>query len=231
MTCARASAQRTLFWVAGLLAIATSLAVPFLLLDVHARAHVIDSYEFDPFGPLVAIAIASSAICIAMRPRRGFHAFAGALVALLLVVSFWVNPVMNESRSARGFIERVEAAADPSAPLGFVAFKEQYLLNVTRPVVHFGHARWREGDQEAMDAGRWMSGSPERQLVVNQAALAVCFRRAESTPLGSANRIQWYLVRGAVEPGCIRRGKPDLAHFYNPPTAKSVKISARHMGR
>ena len=82
-----------------------------------------------------------------------------------------------------------------------------------------------------MDAGVWMSGSPDRQLVVNQASLALCFSRGEVKPLGTANRIQWYLVRGTVEAGCVRRGQPDLAHFYNPPTVKSVKISARHMSR
>jgi hypothetical protein len=182
-------------------------------------------------GPLVAIALATSVICLALRPRRGFQAFAGVLTALLLIVSFWVNPTMNDSRSGRAFIARVEAAADPSAPLGFVAFKEQYLLNVTRPVVHFGHARWREGDQEAMDAGRWMSGAPDRQLVVNQASLALCFSGAEIEPLGTATRIQWYLVRGAVEPGCVRRGQADLAHFYNPPTVKSARISERRTSR
>ena len=227
----RRIAQRVMFWVAGLLAITTSLVVPYLLWKPDVRAHVVASYDFDPFGPLVAIAIATAVICAIARPRRGFLAVGGALGVLLAVISFWVNPAMNASRSGRAFVERIERSADPSAPLGFVAFKEQYLLNVRRPIVHFGHARWREGDQEAMDAGRWMSGSPRRQLVVNQASLELCFRRAEQTLLGTANRIQWYLVRGAVEPACILRGMPGLAHFYNPPSVESVKIDGRRIGR
>jgi hypothetical protein len=124
-------------------------------------------------------------------------------------------------------MERVERVANSSAPLGFVAFKEQYLLNAQRPVVHFGHARWREGEQETMDAARWMSGAPERQLVVNESSLELCFKDSQRTALGNANRSRWFLVRGAVEPKCVEHGAPDLAHFYNPPLGKSVKIARR----
>jgi hypothetical protein len=153
------------------------------------------------------------------------------MVSVLLVVSFWVNPVMNDARSGREFIERVERAANPRAPLGFVAFKEQYLLNARRPVVHFGHARWREGAQETMDAAHWMSLEPKRQLVVNRDSLDLCFKHSQRLALGSANRRQWFLVHGAVEPKCVERGALHLTHLYNPPLSTSANIVPRRSSR
>jgi 4-amino-4-deoxy-L-arabinose transferase-like glycosyltransferase len=217
MLATRVAAQRAMYATAAVLALAATLAVPYLLIRADKRLRLIESYGLDPFAPLIAVAAAAIVVCAVTRARRGFAAFAGVVTSVLLVVSFWVNPVMNDARSGRAFVERVERAADPSAPLGFVAFKEQYLLYAQRPIVHFGHARWHESEQETMDAGRWMSVAPERQLVVNQASLDLCFKDARRTALGSANRNQWFLVRGRVEPRCIEHGSLQLAHFYNPP--------------
>lgn len=225
---ARVAPQRALFAVAAAVAFVTAVAVPYLSWRPAARLDVIASYDFDPFAPLIAIAVVASLICAIARSRHGFLAFAGTLASILLVVSFWINPAMNEARSGKAFIARVERTANPSGPLGFVAFKEQYLLNAKRPVVHFGHARWREGEQETMDAGRWMSGGPGRQLVVNEESLQRCFQGAERESLGIANRTQWFLVRGSVDRRCVERGQPHLAHFYNPRSPVSGKMAARH---
>jgi len=227
----RARPQRVLFAVVSVLAVVLTLAIPYLLLRPDKRIDLIASYEFDPLPPLIALAIATVLVGAITRPQRGFLAFAGALVAVLLVVSFWINPQMNESRSGRAFIARVERVADRNAPLGFVAFKEQYLLQLRREVTHFGHARWREGKQETMDAARWMSGAPDRQLVVNAASLQWCFKSAARTELGTANRTQWYLVRGSVDPYCVWRGDDALAHFYKPPVDASGRITPRRSDR
>ena len=216
---ARVNAQRTLFWVSATIAAVTALAIPYLLVDEERRTEVMAEYAIDPLVPLIAIAAASIVICALTRPRHGFAAFAGVLASLLLIISFWVNPAMNAVRSGQDFIRRVEAAADPNAPLGLVAFKEQYLLQASRPVVHFGHARWRESEQETMDAARWLAASADRQLVVNADSLSLCFQQAERTPLGSANRSEWYLVRGGADARCVERGVP-IAYHYRPPTSQ-----------
>lgn len=227
----RASAQRVLFAVTAVLATVLTFAIPYLLVRPDKRLDVIASYALDPLPPLVALAAATVIVCVVTRVQRGFAAFAGALIAVLLVVSFWINPHMDDSRSGRAFIERVAQAADPKAPLGFVAFKEQYLLQVRRDVVHFGHARWREGEQETMDAARWMSGSADRQLVVNAQSLQQCFQSANRIALGNANRAQWYLVRGTVDERCIAGGTPNLAHFYKPPVDATGRMAPRHTDR
>jgi hypothetical protein len=140
------------------------------------------------------------------------------LTAALLTVSYWVNPTMNSARSGAAFIQRVEQIDDPNAELGFVGFKEQYLLNVHRPIVHFGHARWREADQEAADAALWLSGSERRQLVVNDYALELCFRDAKAQTLGMANRSEWFIVRGEPSAECVARGNPAALYRYAPPS-------------
>jgi 4-amino-4-deoxy-L-arabinose transferase-like glycosyltransferase len=218
----RAIAQRWIFGVSALTATVTVLAVPYLLIRPDKRVELLEHYDFDPFGPLIAMALGTVLICALARSRRGFLAFSGSLTAVLLVISFWMNPSMDAARSGRAFIAKVQAVADPNAPLGFVAFKEQYLLHSERPVVHFGHARWRESAQEAADAARWLAGSKSNQLVVNEASYALCFKNAQREPIGMANRTSWYLVRGEAEPRCVAEGRPDAAYFYNPPNSKTI---------
>ena len=177
---------------------------------------MIADFEFDPFAPLLVIAALASLVCAIARPNRGFAAFAGVVAAVLLTVSLWVNPAMNDSRSGAAFIARLERTADPTYELGLVAFKEQYLLNVRRPIVHFGHARWREGDQEAADAALWLSSRAGRQLLVSAHVRALCFDQTKVQSLGRANRIEWYIVRGRANPSCVARGKPGVARDYDP---------------
>jgi 4-amino-4-deoxy-L-arabinose transferase-like glycosyltransferase len=220
MAAMRITAQRVVFYVTAFIAALASVAVPYLLIRGDKRIEVLALYEFDPLGPLIVIALVTLAACVFAKPRRGFIAFAGALCSILLVISFWVNPAMDAARSGRAFAQRVQGIANANAPLGFVAFKEQYLLQMRRPVVHFGHARWREGYQETMDAARWLAASPRHQLVVNRQSLDWCFNGAERRSLGNANRAQWYLVRGTVDRQCIEHGQPNVAQFYNPPNSE-----------
>jgi 4-amino-4-deoxy-L-arabinose transferase-like glycosyltransferase len=213
----RRSAQRAMFVLASLVGGLAVLASLYLIVRPDKLADVNASYDIHPFGPLALIAIASAVVCAVARPQRGFLAYAGALASVLLIVSFWANPQMNDARSAESFVARIEKTADPQQELGLVAFKEQYVLNARRSIVHFGHARWREAEQEMADAALWLSEKPGRQLVINDYARTACFSHAPVQSLGQANRTGWYLVRGGADQGCIARGKPGAAHYYLPP--------------
>lgn len=213
----RAGAQRLLFFLSAALACAVTIAVFYALANEGRRTEMIVETGIDPVPALVTIAIATVAICAIARPRHGFAAFGGIVVFLLLIVSFWLNPAMNAVRSGQAFVRRIEEAADPNSPLGLVGFKEQYLLQIDRPIVHFGQGRWRELGQETMDGARWLAEAPDRQLVVVAASLALCFQEAERTPLGRANRSDWYLVRGHADPRCVEQGNA-IEYRYLPPT-------------
>jgi hypothetical protein len=141
----------------------------------------------------------------------------------LLIVSFWVNPQLNDVRSGESFVARIEQAADPRHELGLVAFKEQYLLHLRRPIVHFGHARWREEKQEMADAALWLSERPGRQLVINDEARAACFGNAATQSLGTANRSGWHLVREGADPSCVARGKRQVERYYLPPDGTRLR--------
>ena len=87
-------------------------------------------------------------------------------------------------------------------------------MNANRPIVHFGSRRWREGEQEAFDAARWLSRSPGRQLIVTSADRDVSFTQTRQTPLGVANRTEWFLVEGVPDASCIEPGRPQAAYNY-----------------
>lgn len=216
----RRSAQRAMFALSLFVAIVCLLASIYMLIRPDRRNEWLADYDIDVFGPLLTIGIVTTLVCLFARPRRAFIAWAGVLATLLLVVSYWINPAMNPIRSGSAFIDRVEEHDDPDAELGFVAFKEQYLLNVHRPIVHFGHARWREAEQEAADAALWLSRSDRRQLVVDERVREMCFAGASAEPLGTANRKQWYIVRGQANADCVARGNEAAVYHYAPPRAR-----------
>jgi 4-amino-4-deoxy-L-arabinose transferase-like glycosyltransferase len=223
---ARRSAQRAMFVLASLIGAACVVAWIYLVVRPDQRIDVVASYDIDPLGPLALIAVAAMVVCAIARPWRGFIAYAGVLATSLLIVSFWANPQMNDARSGADFAARIEDAADPRQELGLVAFKEQYVLNARREIVHFGHARWREAEQEMADAALWLSSKPGRQLVVTDEARAACFHDAPAQPLGAANRNEWFLVRGGADPSCVARGKAGAAHYYLPPVGTGTRLSS-----
>jgi hypothetical protein len=104
--------------------------------------------------------------------------------------------------------------------LGLVAYKEQYLLYLTRPVTTFGHARWREAEQEAADAAAWLAARPGRVLLVDKWVREKCFATAGSRPVDTANRTEWFLVGGAADPACVAKGNRSAAIFYAPAAGK-----------
>lgn len=209
-------AQRVLFAIGAVIASVTTIATIGILVRGELRSEVIETYGIDPLGPLALMGVATVILCVALRPRRGFLAYAAVLGSVLLVVSIWVNPAMNSVRSGERFITMIEHAADPQAQLGIIGFKEQYMLQFRRPITHFGHARWREANEEAFDAARWLSERPERQLVVPESAKDLCFADTPAQLIGDANRVRWYLVTGANPNPCASHGKAAAALRYAP---------------
>jgi 4-amino-4-deoxy-L-arabinose transferase-like glycosyltransferase len=220
----RRGVQRAMFALASLIGALAVLGWIYLALRPDKLVDVVARYDLDPRAPLAVIAIAAMVVCASARPWRGFLAYAGVLATTLLIVSFWINPALNDARSAADFVARIEQAADPRQELALVAFKEQYVLNARREIVHFGHARWREAEQEMADAALWLSGKAGRQLVVNDDAREACFRHARAQSLGAANRSEWFLVKGGADPACVARGKPGAAHYYVPPVAPGTRL-------
>ncbi len=213
----RRGAQRMLFAIAAVVA-TLLLAVALYLLAVPAQRHkLLDQYDIDVIAPLLALGSVVALACLVARPTRGFLAWAMTLGTVLLIVSYWVNPLINGARSGEDFMRQVEAQAARAGAereLGLVAYKEQYLLYLTRPIVNFGHGRWQESQQEAADAAVWLAANPNRLLLIDDILRRQCFSAAQSQPVAAANGIQWSLVSGTPDPKCVSQGRISAARSY-----------------
>jgi 4-amino-4-deoxy-L-arabinose transferase-like glycosyltransferase len=167
--------------------------------------------------PVAALAIACVVAWVAAW-RRSLLAWPLVLGALALAFSWAIEPRIDPVRSGRAFTQRVLAAVPPREKLGLVAYKEQFLLYLDRPVVNFGHRRWRTDDGETADAARWLAAAPGRVLLVPDALLSPCFAGAAVVrPVGHSAGEPWSLVSGTPAAACVARGKVSRIIEYSPP--------------
>jgi 4-amino-4-deoxy-L-arabinose transferase-like glycosyltransferase len=136
------------------------------------------------------------------RVRRGAHALLAALAGIWLLWSFWAYPLLNDSNSAAGVMQKADALVGAEGELALVAWKEQNLLMVDRSAVEFGFVKpWHE---QLAAAIRWQEEKPQtRWVFVLANAMAPCIAPDQSTYVGHANRREWWLFRSdAVAPAC-----------------------------
>jgi len=216
---ARRGVQRALFWLAALVPLLSAAAVAYLgLLRPDKMAELAERYDVTSLAPLGLVAVAGGAVLAWLRPGRGALAWAAVLALVTWIQGLWINPMINGARSGRDFVATVEQAASPSSELGFLAYREQYLLYLTRPITNFGHRRvLREGEQEVDDGARWLNAAPGRELVVDDERRQQCFASAPAKSLGHANRRDWFLVAAPADPACAERGDPEAVLVYVPP--------------
>jgi 4-amino-4-deoxy-L-arabinose transferase-like glycosyltransferase len=209
--------RRLAFGLAVALAALAALGAGYFALSAHAAERMLRQYGLQPLLPLLVVAVAGILPIAALRLRDAWLAYAGVLVVLVLTVGLVVYPQMDAMRSGRAFMDKVEQASAGVKELGLVSAKEQYLLQLRRPSVNFGHARWRERELEADDAAAWLAARPGRALLVERRTRELCFNQTEVIDLGRANRVHWALVSGTPDAACVARGDPSRAISYVPP--------------
>jgi 4-amino-4-deoxy-L-arabinose transferase-like glycosyltransferase len=211
--------------LAGAVVAGGALAACYFATSGKAVARFAADYDLHPVVPL-AVAAVGGAIAIAVfRLRDAWLAYGAVLAAVLLTVGLLVYPGMNDVRSGRAFAARVEQATAGIAEFGVVSAKEQYLLQLRRPSFNFGHARWRDKEQEAADAAVWLAEKPGRALVVDRKTRGLCFGAAKGVDLGMANGKPWTLVTGTPDASCAARGDLSRARFYVPPNGSINTVS------
>ena len=186
--------------MAGIVA-ALAMWVGFAGLFVYTRSEPLPLPFEPPLVPLLLLAGLFISVAIWRKPIAAFPA---ALAALALWFSYWLAPLMNGERSGSDFTRAMLAQVDRGEQLGLVAYKEQFLLYLDRPIVNFGHRRGFEGPQEAYDAAAWLRSGTERVLLVPADILEPCFP-AGGTLAGRSSDEDWYLVRAASE-DCAQKG-------------------------
>ena len=170
------------------------------------------------FAGLIAIAL--------FGVRRGAAGLIGFTSILWVAMTLWVAPSIDEARSGRQFVHKLERVTSAGGEIGIVRWKEQFLLQSHRPVTHFGHRRSDRND-ENHDAIAWLLGRPNRRLVVDAAALGSCFERGQF--VDEAHGERWYVVSAAdVLNRCMGKGDATLARMYTPPF-ESHELPARQI--
>ncbi len=214
----RAGPRRVFFGLACFVAAVAGLAAVYLgWIAPNERLKLLMEEGIDGVGPLAAIGALGAVVCVWLRPRRAVLAYAGVLTAALVVVGFWINPAIDGSRSGATFSRLLEARTADIPELGMVAYKEQYLMQLKRPTWNFGHARWREWEQEADDAAAWLAAGPGRGLLVDEFVRERCFKVAPVIEVDLVNSKDWVVVTGGANPDCVARGHLEAALYYTPP--------------
>jgi 4-amino-4-deoxy-L-arabinose transferase-like glycosyltransferase len=155
------------------------------------------------WGMVIAIGVAFVLAAAIFRRQRGVHALLAGIAALWLVWSFWSYPLLNDSSSAKGVMRHARELAGPGVEIGLVAWKEQNLLMADGPVRDFGFVNpW---DKQLLEAMQWQAENPvQRPIFILDDAMGRCIDRGKATPVGHANRREWWLVRAdAIVPGCV----------------------------
>jgi len=212
----RQGVQRALFAYSVALSLVIAVAASYAGISESLRATTIERFAIDPFAPLAVTGALTLAITLVAGPARGAVACAGTLAVVMLVTGLWINPAIDGVRSSRLFMHEVERRAADIRELGLVAYKEQYLLQSTRPSFNFGHARWREAEAEMSDAAAWLEAAPGRGLLVDESNLKRCFSPEAAIDAGAANRQRWYLVTVPARRECVVGGDPAIARYYDP---------------
>jgi len=211
----RKAVQRVLLTLALLVSAVCLLAGLYALFNSALRTQIVTRYGIDPPSPLLLIGVLGLRICWWTRARYAGVAWFGVVLVALAIVGVWINPAMNAVRSSERFVREVEARAQDVNELGLVAYSEQYLLQFKRPTFNFGHARWREWENEADDAAAWIAAAPGRALLVQDAALQRCFMHMTAQVIPEANE-RWFLVQGTPDFSCVERGHLQAVKRYQP---------------
>jgi len=184
----------------------------------HERLHAkLAEQGVDSLAPIAAFVALGGVALAASWWKKPILAWPSVFAGLAIVWSYGITPTIDGERSARDFTKQMLSLVPRDRTLGLYSYKEQFLLYLDRPIVNFGHSRWREGSQEAYDASVWLNGGEDRVLLIPESAVTPCFVGTSKQPAGYASGEAWLLVRGRPAEDCIRMGDGSRAIRYTPP--------------
>ncbi len=161
------------------------------------------------WGMLVAVGGLGLAAVAAARMRHALVAPAALLVTLWLGWGLVVHPLLDEENSARGIVQRAQAALPPGGELGLLAWKEQHLLQAGLATAEFGFCPDDSDDachaRQTAKAVAWVRAAPDtRRLLARDLPGYGCidFDAPGNVVLGTANRRHFELVGASALQRC-----------------------------
>ncbi len=140
------------------------------------------------------LAIAGTAVLLstALWFRQSGLSFVATMGALWLTAGLWVYPRLDEVKSGRELLLKVEQQLDQDTPLALVDWKEQTILQSRRPTTNFGFLVSEQTQAEA--AVHWLTAYPNGKVLLQEKDLKYCFEKNTPIDLGVAHRREWRLV-------------------------------------
>lgn len=158
--------------------------------------------------PLALIGAAGLVGALVWGSRRPVAVLGGTIALSWLVVGVWVNPLLNPGRYPAPFMAEVSRRIGPTAALGQLGWREQFVLAADRPLVTFGYAR-RDLEAESREGAAWLLSEANRWLLVPSANLPPCFDPALVEEIGPRHGKTWFLAgAGSVTPACLATAVP-----------------------
>jgi 4-amino-4-deoxy-L-arabinose transferase-like glycosyltransferase len=209
----RTGARRMLFAV--LVAFVVALAAISLRPPGAVRRVLEETGAGMPWGFMGSMLAAGILAVLVFRVRRAAAGFLALTIAGWSIVGWLGYPMVTDLRSGRPVMEAFSQRLPPGAEPGLIAWKEQFLLHLDRPVTHFGYRRPFE--DSVADGIAWLAADPKRLALIGDEH-GECFDASRAIHLGYAHRNHWYLVGyDAVDPACgDGRERPELAVEYVP---------------
>lgn len=164
---------------------------------------------------LIALGVVGLVSIIVGRLRGAALSVLAITSALWGVYGYALMPALSDGSSARSLMQSVGARLGPDAELGFVAWREQHLLQADRAITTFGYER--DLAEQWVDAARWLRDAPDRRwLFLQDDALHACVRLDTVVAAGVANRRRFLLMPGTAlpadcDPRQLSTGLPDDA--------------------
>jgi 4-amino-4-deoxy-L-arabinose transferase-like glycosyltransferase len=121
---------------------------------------LLEGYDVEPWWLFAAVGAMGILYAVIFRRRWAFLGLAAYLWSMWLCYGWWAYPLFNPVRSTAPFMAEVDCHIGPSAQLGLVDWKEQFLLCADRPAETFGFSRPRRA--QVSDAIAWLQADYNR---------------------------------------------------------------------
>ncbi len=174
---------------------------------------------------VLGMGLVAASFVLLFRIKRAVAGYVSTMLTIWLGASLLVYPRIDATRSGAGIVDAAAAALGPGESLGFAGWKAQFLLQWSRPAVHFGYRR-SDGETESREAAAWLSEDESHRLVLPQALVEPCFDQSHLRSLGLAHRQHWLLAEpSSVLPGCTGHSS---AVERNPIQYEPIRTATTH---